>query len=163
MQPLCPFRISVSMLELRVPPVVVGLCAAGGMWLAALVAPGATFAVSGRVEVAIALAALGAVIALAGVAAFRRVRTTVNPTTPQASSTVVTSGVYRWSRNPMYVGFLLVLIGWSVYLFNFVSALLVPAFVVYMNHFQIKPEERALVAKFGTEYTEYMQRIRRWF
>ncbi len=62
----------------------------------------------------------------------------------------------------MYVGFLLVLIGWVVYLSSFVSAMMVPLFVMYMNRFQIQPEERALATKFGAEYTEYMQRVRRW-
>jgi len=62
----------------------------------------------------------------------------------------------------MYVGFLLVLVGWSAYLANVAALLLIPMFVVYMNRFQIKPEERALATKFGTEYTEYMQRVRRW-
>lgn len=152
----------MSALELRIPPVAVALCAAGGMWLAALALPGAAFAFPWRAQVGVAFTVFGIVIALAGVAAFRKARTTVNPTTPQASSAVVKSGVYRWSRNPMYVGFLLILIGWGVYLSNLVSALVVPLFVAYMNRFQIQPEERALTAKFGAEYTEYRQTVRRW-
>jgi protein-S-isoprenylcysteine O-methyltransferase Ste14 len=152
----------VSALELRVPPVAVALCVAGGMWLVSVALPSAAFAFPWRAEVAGALALLGIVIALAGVAAFHRARTTVNPTTPHTSSTVVASGIYRWSRNPMYVGFLLVLIGWVVYLSSLVSAMMVPLFVMYMNRFQIQPEERALATKFGAEYTEYMQRVRRW-
>ncbi len=62
----------------------------------------------------------------------------------------------------MYLGFLLVLVAWAVYLSNVVALLLVPTFVLYMNRFQIKPEERALAAKFGTQYTAYMHRVRRW-
>lgn len=152
----------VNALELRIPPVAVALCAAVGMWLAALALPDASVGLYWSAQVAMAFAALGIVIALAGVAAFREAQTTVDPTTPQASSAIVASGVYRWSRNPMYVGFLLVLVGWGVHLSNAASALVVPLFVVYMNRFQIQPEERALAAKFGDDYTKYMQRVRRW-
>ncbi len=101
-------------------------------------------------------------MAFAGVAAFRRERTTVNPLTPGAATSVVSSGVYSRSRNPMYVGFLLALAGWAVYLSNVAAALLLPAFVAYMNRYQIKPEERVLLAKFGTAFEQYMARVRRW-
>ena len=62
----------------------------------------------------------------------------------------------------MYLGFLLVLIGWAVYLSNIIATVMIAAFVVYMNRFQIAPEERALAAKFGARYTAYTQRVRRW-
>ena len=78
------------------------------------------------------------------------------------SALVVSSGVYRVSRNPMYLGFLLALAGWAVYLSNAGAALLLPAFVAYMTRFQIKPEERALLVKFGPEFAQYMSRVRRW-
>jgi protein-S-isoprenylcysteine O-methyltransferase Ste14 len=71
-------------------------------------------------------------------------------------------GVYRISRNPMYLGFLLALAGWAVYLSNAGAAVLVPAFVAYMTQFQIKPEERALLAKFDSEFAQYTSRVRRW-
>jgi protein-S-isoprenylcysteine O-methyltransferase Ste14 len=149
-------------LELRVPPLAVVLVWALGMWLVARVTPALAVGIPWRVAAAIACAVSGAAIALAGVVAFRQAHTTVNPTTPEASSAVVTSGVYRWSRNPMYLGFLVVLAGWAVYLANVVSVLLLPAFVAYMTRFQIKPEERALEAKFGAPYTRYEQQVRRW-
>ena len=149
-------------LELRVPPLAVVLFAALCMWLVARVVPALAVGIPWRVAAAIACAVLGAAIVLAGVAAFRQAHTTLNPTTPEASSAVVASGVYRWSRNPMYLGFLVLLAGWAVYLANLVSVLLLPAFVAYMNRFQIKPEERALEAKFGASYTSYKQQVRRW-
>jgi protein-S-isoprenylcysteine O-methyltransferase Ste14 len=62
----------------------------------------------------------------------------------------------------MYLGFLLALAGWAVYLSNVAAALLLPAFVAYMNQYQVKPEERALLAKFGPEFAHYMSRVRRW-
>ena len=149
-------------LELKIPPVLVWLVAAGAMLGASYSAPSLSFMLPGSGSIAVALVALGLALAAAGVVAFRRSRTTVNPLTPGASSSVVTDGVYRVSRNPMYLGFLLALAGWAVYLSNAGAAVLLPAFVVYMTRFQIKPEERALLAKFGSEFAQYMSRVRRW-
>jgi protein-S-isoprenylcysteine O-methyltransferase Ste14 len=151
-----------SWLELKVPPVPLAAAFAAAMFGLSVLWPVATFALPGRTGIALALAVVGLAIALSGVAAFRAHRTTVNPLTPSASSVVVSSGVYRFSRNPMYLGLLLALAGWAVYLSNAVAALLVPAFVVYMNRFQIEPEERALLAKFGPPFAQYMAAVRRW-
>jgi protein-S-isoprenylcysteine O-methyltransferase Ste14 len=149
-------------LELKIPPLLVWLVLAGAMLGVTYAAPGLSFTLAGSLAIALALAALGLVVAFAGVMAFRDNRTTVNPLTPGSSSSVVSGGVYRFSRNPMYLGFLLALAGWAVYLSNAAAALLVPAFVAYMSQCQIKPEERALLAKFGPEFARYMSRVRRW-
>jgi protein-S-isoprenylcysteine O-methyltransferase Ste14 len=146
----------------KIPPLLLSLVFAAVMSGLAYAAPGLSLLLPGAAAMASVLAATGAVIACAGVIAFRRKRTTVNPFTPDASSSVVTGGVYRFSRNPMYLGFLLILAGWAVYLSNAVAVLLLPAFVAYMNQYQIKPEERALLARFGTEFAQYMSRVRRW-
>jgi protein-S-isoprenylcysteine O-methyltransferase Ste14 len=135
---------------------------AGAMLGAAYAAPTLSFSLAGSTLIALGLAGVGAALALAGVMAFRRQHTTVNPLTPNASSSVVSSGVYRLSRNPMYLGFLLALAGWAVYLSNAGAALFLPAYVAYMTQFQIKPEERALLAKFGMEFERYRSRVRRW-
>jgi protein-S-isoprenylcysteine O-methyltransferase Ste14 len=124
--------------------------------------PAATFVIPGRMGIAIGLALLATVIALAGVVAFRANKTTVNPLNPGAASTVVSGGVYRFSRNPMYLGFLLALAAWAVYLSNALAALCLPAFVAYMDRFQIKAEERALLARFGPTFSQYMATVRRW-
>jgi protein-S-isoprenylcysteine O-methyltransferase Ste14 len=149
-------------LELRIPPLLVWLVIAGAMFGVAYSAPRLSFTLSGSSAIALTLAALGGAVAFSGVVAFHEKRTTVNPLTPSASSSVVSSGVYRVSRNPMYLGLLLALGGWAVYLSNAGAALLLPAFVAYMTQYQIKPEERALVAKFGSEFEQYMSRVRRW-
>jgi protein-S-isoprenylcysteine O-methyltransferase Ste14 len=135
---------------------------AGAMLGAAYAAPTLSFSFAGSTVVALGLVALGAALAVAGVIAFRKQHTTVNPLTPHASSSVVSSGVYRMSRNPMYLGFLLALAGWAVYLSNAGAALFLPVFVAFMTRFQIKPEERALLAKFGPEFERYRSRVRRW-
>ena len=149
-------------LELKIPPVVVWLLMAVAMLAVSYSTPALSFTLAGSRVIALVLLGLGGALAAAGVLAFRGRRTTVNPLTPSASSSVVTSGVYRLSRNPMYLGFLLALAGWAVCLSNAGAAVFLPAFVVYMTECQIKPEERALLAKFGSEFAQYMSRVRRW-
>jgi len=91
-----------------------------------------------------------------------RARTSVNPMRPEKSSAIVSAGIYGITRNPMYVGLVFVLTGWFVYL-GAVSAIVGPiGFVLYIQRFQILPEERVLAAKFGDEYRAYMARVRRW-
>ncbi len=149
-------------LELKIPPLVVWLVIAGAMLGVTWAAPGLSFMLPGGTVIALALVALGGALAFAGVMAFRDKRTTVNPLDPRTSSSIVSGGIYRVSRNPMYLGFLLALAGWAVYLSNAGALLLVPVFAAYMTQYQIKPEERILLAKFGSEYAQYMSRVRRW-
>lgn len=93
---------------------------------------------------------------------FRKARTTVNPLKPETASALVSSGVYRYTRNPMYLGFAIVLIAWSIFLAWPPALLGVLGFVMYMNIFQIGPEERALASLFGREFTQYCSQVRRW-
>ena len=148
-------------LELRIPPLALLLVFASGMVVVAYAVP-AAITVPWRVALAIALALAGALVALAGVVAFRKHRTTVNPFTPEQSSSLVSTGIYRFSRNPMYLGFLLALAGLGALLANWASALLIPVFVAYMNRFQIQPEERALRQRFGQAFATYSATARRW-
>ena len=152
----------MSALELKLPPLALALACAVAMWLAAGLAPALAIGLPWRPLPALLVAGAGLAFAVAGVAAFRRAATTVNPTRPQDTRTVVVSGVYRLSRNPMYVGFLLALAGWAIHLDHGLPFLFLPAFVAYMNRFQIGPEERQLAARFGTEYARYAQAVRRW-
>ena len=149
-------------LELRVPPVVLVAVAAGLMALLAWAFPRPALVFPAPYALGGALVGLGAAIAVAGVLAFRRARTTVNPMTPGASSSVVSTGIYRLTRNPMYLGFLLALAGWGAILGNLLVLLPLAAFVAWMDRFQIAPEERALREKFGADYEDYLRRVRRW-
>lgn len=149
-------------LELRAPPLLVALVNGLAVLGASSVASPRAFALPGRAAVALSLVLIGGAVALAGVAAFRRQRTTVNPMTPGATSSAVSSGVYRYSRNPMYLGFLFALAGLATYLSNVAAVLLLVAFLACINRSQIKPEERALLAKFGPAYAQYASRVRRW-
>ncbi|MBP6483480.1 MAG: isoprenylcysteine carboxylmethyltransferase family protein [Rhodoferax sp.] len=149
-------------LELKVPPVALALLVSVAMWGVALVFPSIGFPFFSGIIPAVVFSLVGAGISLAGVIAFRRARTTVNPTIPKATSALVDSGIYRVTRNPMYVGFLFMLIGWALLLSNAATLFGPLIFVVYINRFQIAPEERALFSLFGAQYLAYTTRVRRW-
>ena len=149
-------------LELKVPPPVLMLLFAVTMWLLSMSAPPLTLALPWRIPVALILWSAGIAIALAGLFEFLRAKTTVNPLSPEAASAIVTSGIYRYSRNPMYVGLLLALLGWSVWLSHLLAFALLPFFILYINRFQIEPEERALSTKFGGLFRDYRRSVRRW-
>jgi protein-S-isoprenylcysteine O-methyltransferase Ste14 len=149
-------------LELKIPPLLLFALCAAGMYGLAMAAPALSFTTTGTGLAAGVVAAAGAGVAIAGVAAFRRNRTTVDPRTPDKSASLVSGGVYRLSRNPMYLGFLLLLAGWTLFLSNLAPAFVLPVFVAYMNRFQIEPEERILAAKFGAPFADYLTTVRRW-
>lgn len=153
----------MAALELKIPPPLVGAVVAGGMYAAASFVPPVLHLPPGmRVFAALALAAVGACLDLAGLLAFRKARTTVNPLAPQRSTAMVTNGVYGLTRNPMYVGLALILLGWAVYLASPWALLGPVGFVAFITRFQIGPEERALQARFGAAYSAYCARVRRW-
>ncbi len=149
-------------LALRVPPPLVALTVAAAMWLAREQWPALSLSTPVLDVLAVLSAAAGIALALAGIGTFRRADTTIHPTHPERTSTLVTTGVYRLSRNPMYLGLALVLCGWAAWLSNLAAAALVTVFVVYMNRYQIVPEERALCERFGNRYEAYRDSVRRW-
>jgi protein-S-isoprenylcysteine O-methyltransferase Ste14 len=152
----------MSVLELKIPPVLVTILFAGLMWLVSRLAPSFPLGMEYRITALLLFVLVGTAVGLAGVASFRKANTTVNPLTPDACSSMVTSGIYQFSRNPMYLALLLALLGWGFFLHNFYSLALTVVFVVYLNRFQIQPEERALEQVFGKEFSEYRQRVRPW-
>ena len=149
-------------LHLRIPPLAVVALAGGLAWIAARLVPGLNFEFPLRPALATTFGLLGVVCSALGVASFRRAGTTVNPLTPDTTTALVVSGIYRLTRNPMYLGFLFLLLAEIVWLANPVALLLAPAFVLYLNRFQIGPEEIALRSRFGAEFHSYATRVRRW-
>ncbi len=145
-----------------IPPPVIGLAAGALMWAIARKAGLPALDFPGRVPAAAALAGAGLLIDLVSVAAFIRARTTVNPLAPERANALVVSGLYRFSRNPMYLGMLMILLGWAAYLAQPLTLLPVALFVFLIEVWQIRPEERALEEKFGDDYRAYMRRVRRW-
>ncbi|MFY4729856.1 methyltransferase family protein [Nitrospira sp. BLG_2] len=148
-------------LELKVPPLALVFVFGALMWLASTYST-FTIALPWRSTFALIFYAVGSAIVLAGVLTFHRMKTTVNPLTPEATTTIVTSGIYRFTRNPMYLGFLLVLVGWAIDRSNLLAFACLPLFVWYMNRFQIIPEERVLGTKFSETFAQYKRSVHRW-
>ena len=132
------------------------------MWLVAWETPALDFDCPVRRILAAAAVAIGLSVAATGVLSFRMAETTVNPMKPDSSSALVVSGIYRWTGNPMYLGFLCILIGWGIFLSNAAAFMVLPGFVLYLNRFQIEPEEQALTRLFGETFLTYRSRVRRW-
>jgi protein-S-isoprenylcysteine O-methyltransferase Ste14 len=152
----------MSSLELKIPPPAVALLGGILMWLVSLQVAPLEVPSRPRVSVALVLASIGLAFGIAGMVSVWRAGTTMNPVRPMATSALVVSGVFRFTRNPMYLSLVLYLLAWGVYLSNVWALLLVPVFMLYINEFQIKPEERALSSLFGPEYAAYKGRVRRW-
>ena len=152
----------MSALDLKIPPPIVTLVLALLMWLTPAVAGHLEISFPSRVLWAVVLVCVGQGIAIAGMVAFRRAKTTVNPVKASSASSLVIRGVYRYTRNPMYVGLLLTLLAFAVFLANPLAVLWVVVYVLYITRFQIIPEERVLASLFGAEYEAYKGRVRRW-
>lgn len=152
----------MTTLQLKIPPPVYFLLFAGGMWLLAQHVPLLKLIPKPWNYSGIIIAILTLLADLTSLWAFFKVRTTVNPLHPQRTQHLVTSGLYRYTRNPMYLGLLVILLGWAIYLGALTPFLLVPAFVWVITRMQILPEEAMLQAKFGKTYSDYQQRVPRW-
>jgi len=132
------------------------------MWGLAGHTPALSLACAVRVSTATLFLVVGLGVMLAAVISFRVAKTTVNPLKPDAATALVTSGIFRYTRNPMYLGMLMVLVAWSAFLAS-PAALAGPlAFHAYISRFQIRPEETALSNVFGKKFLDYSCRVRRW-
>ncbi|MGR6833861.1 methyltransferase family protein [Aliivibrio wodanis] len=154
----------LSKLELRIPPPLVMLLFMVTVFGFDKIMPFTLFYLPWLTYASvIGLITLGGIIALWGVKEFKDAKTTVNPLKPESSSSLVSSGIYQYTRNPMYLGLLLILLSAVIYSqhpLGLVSAL---GFVAYMNRFQIEPEEKMLVKLFGDEFVDYSNQVKRWF
>ena len=154
-----PSRNNLPWLSLRVPPVALSALFAAAMWFLPDVLMIKT---PGGWVVAIVLATLGGAFCIAGVLAFRQAKTTVNPVNPETSTALVVHGVFRLTRNPMYLGFAFLLLAFAVWLGKMSAMLLVPLFMAYLQRFQIRLEEDALHMRFGASFDTYRHQVRRW-
>ena len=152
----------MTTLQLKIPPPVYFLLFAGSMWLLAQHAPLLNLIPKPWNHSGIIIAILTSLADLTSLWAFFKAQTTVNPLRPQRTQHLVTSGLYRYTRNPMYLGLLVILLGWAIYLGALTPFLLLPAFVWVITHMQILPEEAMLQVKFGKTYSDYQQRVPRW-
>jgi protein-S-isoprenylcysteine O-methyltransferase Ste14 len=152
----------MNSLELAIPPPIVMLVTALFMWLLSVFLPGFTLHALHSAAGAVIIGLAGLSVGMAGVIAFHRAQTTLDPRTPGSASALVTSGIYRLTRNPMYLGILMMLIAWALFLGNALSLLFAFAFALYIHRFQIRPEERFLQEKFGADFASYKSRVRAW-
>ena len=160
--------MNMRILELKIPPPLVGVLVALAMWGVAVYGPARSFAQMWSEAPVLRYAVIAVLVATAlvfdgfGLLAFRRFRTTINPLAPERSSALVTTGIYRITRNPMYVGMALLLLAWAVYLSAWLPLLGPLVFVLYITRFQILPEERILQQRFGDAFLSYTTQVRRW-
>jgi protein-S-isoprenylcysteine O-methyltransferase Ste14 len=153
----------MSWLHNRIPPPLIASLCALLMWLGAQQWPiNNELSLTLRLAIALPLLLLGVLVCLAGVLSFKRARTTVNPLQPQKASALVSSGIYQHTRNPMYLGFATTLLAWTIILAWPPALLGVAGFILYMNRFQIAPEERALSTLFEDDFARYCTHVRRW-
>ncbi len=150
-------------MKFKMPPPLVMLVFGVLMYIMAKILPFGEFDFFGRRPLKYALWGLGFVVMLVALVQFRIKKTTTNPLEPKKASQLVVSGIFSYSRNPMYLGMLLLLIGFGLQLGNAFNTITAAGFVYFMNHFQIKFEEEALTTLFGKDYTLYCKAVRRWF
>ncbi len=152
----------MSKLELKIIPPLVTAIFALLMWSVTKITP--EYAIFGQYKttLAIIILSLGIFIMLVAAAFILKAKTTINPMRPDKSSSLVTSGLYKFSRNPIYLADFIILIAFGVYLSNIFSFIIMIGFIFYMNKFQVKPEERFLEEKFGTDYLTFKAQVRRW-
>ena len=149
-------------LELKIPPPVVALICVAAMWAVAQVTPAFGFSREVRWLLVGVFVLAGLFFDLRGLLSFLRARTTINPVKPHQASSLVTTGVYRFTRNPMYVGLVSMLVAVAIFLDAPFTLTGVMAFVLYINRFQIQPEEAVLLKIFGDSYRAYCERVPRW-
>ncbi len=150
-------------MRLKIPPALVFIIFSGLMYLLAKYLPIGSFAFFGNSFLIIALITLGLLIGVFALFQFVYVKTTINPQKPFNTEKLITNGLYSYTRNPMYLAMLVLLISLALYLRNAFNIFLITGFVSYMNLNQIIPEEKALGQIFGTSYKMYCKQVRRWF
>ena len=152
----------MKFLELKVPPVALFILVLVASYFSAQQLSIGAIGMPFKLIILGVGTVLSGVIGLSGIWEFRKQKTTFNPIKVETASSVVDSGVFGYTRNPMYLGLFILLFCFGYFFQNIFSVLLSFAFVIYMNQFQIKPEERALEQLFGAEYVDYKQKVRRW-
>ncbi|MEO9484267.1 MAG: isoprenylcysteine carboxylmethyltransferase family protein [Ekhidna sp.] len=150
------------MMRLKIPPVVILFLSLGIIFGMSYAFPAWVYKFEYQTLLSRIILAMGVLAALSGILSFRMKGTTVDPTKPDKASSLVTAGIYKYTRNPMYLGMALILFGGIIRIGNPSTILGLVFFVWYLTHYQIKPEEEALSELFGKEYEEFCSKVRRW-
>ncbi|MFL6601293.1 MAG: methyltransferase family protein [Steroidobacteraceae bacterium] len=149
-------------MQSHIPPPLVMLLAAALMWALHHWLPLGYLIAAPWNYFALVPVAIGRAITVAAGARFRQAKTTFDPSKPSEASSLVTNGVFRISRNPMYLGLVLLLVGWALWLGTVSPWLVLPLFVIVISVAHIVPEEQALEERFGETYLAYRHNVRRW-
>jgi protein-S-isoprenylcysteine O-methyltransferase Ste14 len=144
----------------RVPPPLVAILAGIIIYSSTKLISPVTFKFQGLIAVSVLV--IGLTIMLSAINTFRQLQTTINPLKPKQATKLATNGVFKLTRNPMYLAMLIILIAFSVATGALAGLLLVPGFMLYITYFQILPEERAMAELFPDQFTRYCERVRRW-
>ncbi|MGI9352726.1 MAG: methyltransferase family protein [Rhizobiaceae bacterium] len=149
-------------MKLLVPPPLQALICAGLIWLCSFLFPILNFQFEGQNALAIILVVCGLLIDVLAIRLFSQAKTTISPLDPSKSEQLVTGGIYRRTRNPMYIGMVIFVSAFGIWIGNWSFVAILVLFVWYIIKFQIKPEEEALREKFGESYEKYCTEVRRW-
>ena len=149
-------------MDLKVIPVVQVFVAAILMVVISINTPSLYYNFPFKNLMVVLLLSLALISGILAIYCFKQHKTTVNPMSPEKASKVVDSGIYAYSRNPMYLALLLVLFTLTLVLNNIATLAIIPLFIAYITRFQIIPEERALTDNFGQDYLNYKEKVRRW-
>lgn len=150
------------MFQLKIPPPVYMVLTAALMWLLSRMFPIYQVFSAPLNQVGYLFMFIGLSFDASSILQFFRAKTTVNPISPEKASALVISGMYQFTRNPMYVGLLLLLIGFAILQGSLSAFLLIPLFMFVLTSQQIIPEETILEDKFGQQYIDYKMSVRRW-
>jgi len=153
---------TLKALETKIPPLVVALISFAMIWIAYRRFPEMRWNYELQKPVAFGLFIVAFLISALGVLAFKKAQTTADPMTPSKASSLVDFGIYKFTRNPMYLGMLISLFGVFSYFPTPLAIIGLVFYVLYMTRFQIKPEERALASIFGDDYLNYKEKVARW-
>ena len=149
-------------MKLLIPPPIQALFFSIIMWLISRQFLNANFSLHGINTFAFVFLIIAVMLLILSINKFRQVGTTISPLKPNKTSSLINSGIYGYTRNPMYLGLLLMLFSIAFFLKNFISFLIIPLFILFITKNQILPEEEALEKIFGVEYKNYKKKVRRW-
>ena len=150
-------------LELKVIPPIQLIISSGLMYTLAIYFPNYNYYLNTSLAITILLIICAAFIGLWALYDFHKHKTTFHPHKPEKTSSLVDSGVFSLSRNPMYVALAMVLLAVGVFLQNYFSFFVIPLFIWYLTKYQIIPEEKMLNILFPQDYKAYCKKVNRWF
>ena len=147
-------------MKTKIPPPIIALVMIAIIYLSSLIIEPITF--NYQTLISILVVVIGLACAIPSFRLFAKYKTTISPFTPSETSALVTDGMYRYSRNPMYLGLVFLTIAATIFFGTWLGVVIVVAFIFLLNFLQIIPEEEALLDIFGEEYVEYQKKVRRW-